>query len=77
MFVNKWIYYLKKGGDQLMKRIYRSEHDRIVAGVLGGFGEYFNIDPTILRLLFVAGLLMSAGSLILIYLVAAIIIPIR
>lgn len=58
-----------------MKRLYRSQSDRMVAGVLGGLGEYFNIDPTIFRLLFVAGLLFSAGSLLLIYFIAMFIIP--
>lgn len=31
------------------KKLYRSEKNRILAGVLGGLGEYFNVDPTILR----------------------------
>lgn len=58
-----------------MKRIYRSQEDRMVAGILGGLGKYFNIDPTILRLAFVAGLLFSAGALIFVYIVAIFIIP--
>ena len=36
-----------------MKRIYRSQEDRIIAGVCGGFAEYFGIDPTIVRLLWI------------------------
>ena len=35
------------------KRLYRSEENKIVAGILGGLGEYFNVDPAILRLLWV------------------------
>lgn len=58
-----------------MKRLYRSQDDRMVAGVLGGFGKYFNIDPTILRVIYVAGLVFSVGSLIFVYLVAIFIIP--
>jgi len=58
-----------------MKRLYRSQDDRIIAGILGGLGKYFNIDPTILRLAFVAGLLFSAGSLIFVYLIGTFIIP--
>ncbi|MCJ7801463.1 MAG: PspC domain-containing protein [Candidatus Marinimicrobia bacterium] len=36
-----------------MKRIYRSQEDRIIAGVCGGFAEYFGIDPTIVRLVWI------------------------
>lgn len=32
------------------KKLYRSRKNRILAGVLGGFGDYFNLDPTILRI---------------------------
>lgn len=59
----------------LMKRLYRSETNKMVAGVLGGLGEYFRIDPTILRLLFVVVLFMSFFTVAIIYLVAAVIIP--
>ena len=37
-----------------MKRLYRSEKNRMIAGVCGGIAEYFNIDPTLVRLGFVA-----------------------
>lgn len=36
-----------------MKRLYRSTTDKKIAGVCGGLAEYFNIDPTILRVIFV------------------------
>ncbi len=36
-----------------MKRIYRSQEDRIIAGVCGGFADYFGIDPTIVRLIWI------------------------
>lgn len=58
-----------------MKRLYRSQEDRMVSGVLGGIGHYFNIDPTIVRLAYVVGLFLSVGTLILAYFVAMIIIP--
>lgn len=58
-----------------MKRLYRSSKDRMVAGVLAGIAEYFNIDPTIIRLLFVALLFMSFFTLSILYLVAMIIVP--
>lgn len=55
------------------KRLYKSRNNRVICGVCGGIGEYLNIDPTIIRLLMV--LLGFTASGIIIYLVAAIIIP--
>lgn len=43
-----------------MKHLYRSETNKILAGVLGGLGEYFDIDPVLLRLSFVFLLLATA-----------------
>lgn len=36
-----------------MKKLYKSETDRMWKGVLGGMGEYFDIDPTVLRVIFI------------------------
>ncbi len=36
-----------------MKNIYRSENNKIVAGILGGLGEYYTIDPALLRAAFI------------------------
>jgi len=59
-----------------MKRIYRSQEDKKIAGILGGLGELFDIDPTLLRLLFVfIGLATGMIPLIVAYLVGWIIIP--
>lgn len=58
-----------------MKRLYRSQDDRILAGILGGIGQYFNVDPTIIRLAFVAALFFSFGTLIFVYFVAVLIVP--
>ena len=55
------------------KRLYRSERDRWICGVCGGIGEYFNIDPTLIRLVWI--LLACTGSGILAYIIAAIVIP--
>ena len=57
-----------------MKRLHRSSNHRMIAGVCGGIGEYFNIDPTLVRLAFVA-LAVFFGSGILTYLIASIVIP--
>ena len=56
------------------KRLYRSESNRMIAGVAGGLGAYFANDPTIVRLGFVA-LAFLGGSGIVAYLVAWIIVP--
>lgn len=58
-----------------MKRLYRSTTNRFIAGVFGGLGEYFNIDPTILRLIFIVLLIPSFMTFAIIYLLAAVIIP--
>ena len=55
------------------KRLYRSRIQRMLCGVCGGIGEYFNIDPTVIRLVFV--LFGCTGGGILAYIIAAIIIP--
>ncbi len=56
------------------KRLYKSSTNRVLFGVCGGLGEYFNIDPTIVRLLFIL-LVFGAGSGLAIYFVAALIMP--
>lgn len=56
------------------RKLYRSRSDRMLGGVCGGIAAYFNIDPTLVRLLAV-GAIFLAGSAILAYLVAWIVIP--
>ena len=56
------------------KRLYRSGKDRILGGVCGGIGEYFNVDPTLIRLAWILFSLLY-GSGVLVYIVAWIIIP--
>jgi len=58
----------------MTKRLERSLDDKMIAGVCGGFGEYFNIDPTIVRLLWVA-LSLAFGGGIVAYIVAWLIVP--
>lgn len=58
-----------------MKKLYRSETDRILYGVLGGISEYFNIDSSLIRLIFVAAVIFSSGGFVLLYLIAIFIIP--
>lgn len=57
------------------RRLYRSRHNRIIAGVAGGMAEYFNIDPTLVRLVWF--LLFLPGGLpgLIPYIACWIIIP--
>jgi phage shock protein C len=59
----------------MSKKLYRSNRDVMLAGVLGGLAEYFNVDSTWVRLAFVGILLFTAGTPIFLYIAAAIIIP--
>ena len=58
-----------------MKRLYRSRTERILGGICGGLGEHFDVDPSIIRLVWVAATLLSLGTGILVYILAWIIIP--
>jgi phage shock protein C len=60
--------------DTQTKRLYRSRKNKIIAGVCGGFAEYLNIDPVLVRIAWVA-LTFLGGSGLLIYIAAIIIIP--
>ena len=57
------------------KNLYKSSRDKMLSGVCGGIGVYFNIDSTLVRLLWAFLTLCSCGTGILAYIVAAIIIP--
>ena len=56
------------------KRLYRSEQNQMLCGVCGGIAEYFNIDPTLVRLAW-AIFTCVGGAGIFAYIIAAIIIP--
>ena len=57
------------------KRLYRSRSERMVAGICGGLAEYFDIDPTIVRLLFVFGTIFTGSGLFWVYLIMMIVVP--
>lgn len=58
----------------ISKSLYRSETNKILGGVAGGLGEYFNIDPNIIRIIFIL-LTIFSGSGILIYILLWILLP--
>lgn len=56
------------------KRLYRSLYNRKIAGVCGGLGEFFGIDPTIIRLLWAFAILLYGAGLFA-YIIAWVVIP--
>jgi len=60
---------------QKIKRLYRSRKNRMLCGVCSGIAEYFGIDPTIVRLLWIVLTLLSLGAGIIAYLIACVIVP--
>lgn len=60
--------------DNHPKKLYRSRKDRILGGVCGGLGQYFDIDPILVRIVFVL-LVLADGAGLLIYLILLIVIP--
>jgi phage shock protein PspC (stress-responsive transcriptional regulator) len=56
------------------RKLYRSRNERMIAGVCGGLGEYFNIDPTLIRLLFVF-LALAGGPGLVAYIVLLVVVP--
>ncbi len=57
-----------------MKKLYKSNQNKVIAGVCGGIAEYFDIDPTIIRLAWVLFCLIG-GSGVLGYIICALVIP--
>jgi phage shock protein PspC (stress-responsive transcriptional regulator) len=60
----------------MTKKLYRSRTDRKIWGVCGGLGEYFNMDPTIVRVIALASILFGTLG-IWVYIVMAIIVPLK
>lgn len=57
------------------KKLYKIEHGKKLDGVCGGFAEYFNVDVTLIRLVWAIVTLCTVGTGLLAYLVCAIIMP--
>lgn len=56
------------------KKLYRSRKDKMIGGVAGGLGDYFEVDPTLIRILFVVATVLG-GSGVLAYIILWIVIP--
>ena len=61
--------------DKMNRKLTRSASNRMVCGVCAGVGEYFQVDPTVIRLLWAILTFCGLGSGILIYIIAAVVIP--
>lgn len=59
----------------MRKKLTKSTNNVVISGVLGGIAEYFNIDPTILRVVYVVLTFPSFGTSILLYIILSLIIP--
>ncbi len=57
------------------KRLFRSRDDRMIAGICGGLAEYFGIDSSIIRLIFVFGAIFTGSGLFWVYLAMLLIVP--
>ncbi|MRS02467.1 PspC domain-containing protein [bacterium] len=61
--------------DNQPRKLYRSISQRQLGGVCGGLGEYLNVDPTIMRLIFVAGFFLTGSLTFWAYLIMWIVVP--
>ena len=68
------MYYDTNTPNNMTKRLYRSKTDKKLAGICGGLGNYFDIDPTIIRLAWVVALFFAGGGLFA-YILAWLIVP--
>ncbi len=57
-------------------KLYRSRKDRMIAGVCGGLGEYFCVDPTLIRLVAVLFIFLG-GAAFLVYMILWLLVPLR
>ena len=60
-----------------VKRLYRSSDNRVFAGICGGLGEYFDVDPTVVRVVYVLLSLLTAFMGVLLYIILLFLIPNR
>ena len=61
--------------DTTYKALTRSSTNTMLAGVCAGLGDYLNIDPTVVRLLFVLGFFLTGPAIFLAYLIMAVVVP--
>ena len=57
------------------KTLTRSKSNRMIVGVCAGLADYLNLDPTVMRLLFVLGFFLAGPGIVIAYLIMAIVTP--
>ena len=57
-----------------IKKLYRTKKDKLIAGVCGGLGKYFKIDPVFIRIIFAVGIIWNFFTVI-VYLLMWLIVP--
>ncbi|MCD7778565.1 MAG: PspC domain-containing protein [Clostridiales bacterium] len=58
-----------------MKKLKKSLNNKMVSGVCGGIGEYVNVDPTVIRVIWAIAAFFSLGAAIVIYIILVFVIP--
>ncbi|MBM0066148.1 PspC domain-containing protein [Alkalicoccobacillus gibsonii] len=58
-----------------MKKLYRSQNDRKLAGVCGGIAEQYNFDVSLLRIIWALLVFFTSGTALLIYIIMALVVP--
>ncbi|PAD77898.1 PspC domain-containing protein [Paenibacillus campinasensis] len=58
-----------------MSRLYRSTRDKMFTGLIGGLSDYFGVESTLLRFIFVISIFFTGGTTLLIYLIASLVVP--
>jgi phage shock protein PspC (stress-responsive transcriptional regulator) len=58
-----------------MKQLAKSQENKVIAGVCGGLGRYFNVDPALLRVGFVVAAVFGVGMPVVLYVILAAILP--
>lgn len=59
----------------MAKKLVRSKKERMFLGVLGGIAEYLEVDPTLVRLVFVVLFVLNPGAMLILYFLAALVMP--
>ena len=62
-------------GEEMRKKLTKSRSNIVISGVLGGLGEYLNIDPTILRVIFIIVTFFGAGTPAVLYFILMLVMP--
>jgi len=58
-----------------MNKLYRSKTDRKLGGICGGLGQFFAIDPTVIRVFYIISVFISSGAMAVAYVLLMFVIP--